>query len=173
MEDSSQELKRIYQEYASRLFTYGMNICPDKSLVEDAIHDLFLDLHNHPWTFAKASDKRKYLFASMRYKVYKLKKERLEDKGLDLTHTSQEETVENKLIFEEQLNYQKLLAREMLLTLTERQREILFLRFFEHLSFQEIADQLSIERQSAQNLFGRAIGKLRRVFLSELVKKEQ
>ena len=80
---------------------------------------------------------------------------------------------EEKIIGEEQLRMQESLAREMISCLTDRQREILFLRFVERMSFQEISEHLSIERQSAQNLFGRAVGKLRRIFLSETVEKSR
>ena len=173
MEKVDHSLKGIYQQYADRLYSYGLQICPDKGLVEDALHEVFLDIHRNMEAFSKAENPRNYLFASLRYKLYKMKKGRTGRIDLSQVNVPEIGTIEEKIIGEEQLRMQESLAREMISCLTDRQREILFLRFVERMSFQEISEHLSIERQSAQNLFGRAVGKLRRIFLSETVEKSR
>ena len=77
MEKVDHSLKGIYQQYADRLYSYGLQICPDKGLVEDALHEVFLDIHRNMEAFSKAENPRNYLFASLRYKLYKMKKGRL------------------------------------------------------------------------------------------------
>jgi RNA polymerase sigma factor (sigma-70 family) len=167
MDDTDQILKEIYQEYASRLYAYGLQICPDKVLVEDALHDVFLDLLRNRKTFLKAENKRNYLFAAVRYKIYRQMRGMPEYLDINQTGMMADPSCEERLIEDEQARLQEALSKEMLASLTPRQREILYLRFVEKMHFQEIASFLSIAPQSAQNLFGRAIARLRKIFLSE------
>ena len=83
MEDVITVLNGIYSEYAGRLFSYGMQLCPDKRLVEDALQETFLDLGRHARAFSQARDKRGYLFASFRYKLLRMKKEHPEYSSID------------------------------------------------------------------------------------------
>lgn len=39
-----ESFQKIYTTYVDDLFDYGMNICGDKELVLDCIHDLFVRL---------------------------------------------------------------------------------------------------------------------------------
>lgn len=154
-------LQGIYNEYAKDLFRYGLSICQDKSIVEDAIQDLFLYLHNHYATFAKAEDTKKYLFASLRNRVFKAMKKKQVFFNIPPATASTVETAEEKMIIDERTRREKVMVKEMLSNLSPRQREVIYLRFSEQMSYKEIASFLSIEPQSAQNLFGRAIDKLR------------
>lgn len=164
------ELEIIYSEYAKELYAYGLSFCPDKQRVEDAIHDMFLDLFNHWPAFMASRNRKRYLFASLRHKIYHLtSKDRIEF-DLPMERMSEPATIEDSIINEEKRQYDLSLAKEMVSNLNMHQREILYLRFVEKMSFDEIATIMSINRQSAQNLFQRAIGKLRRIFLTEKVK---
>lgn len=40
-------LIRLYRQHLSALYNYGCNLTRDRSLVEDAIQDVFLYLHQH------------------------------------------------------------------------------------------------------------------------------
>ena len=171
MENTDHTLQRIYESYAERLYSYGMQLCQDKSLVQDALHEVFLDLYRQEDRFEEAADKRAYLFAAFRYKLLRMMKKK--PSRCDFDEVAVPPSVggaEEEMIGLEQARLNEALVREMFSSLTQRQREILFLRLSEHMSFQEIADALSIERQSAQNLFGRAVARMRKVFLEETVK---
>jgi RNA polymerase sigma factor (sigma-70 family) len=164
------ELEILYGEYAKELYAYGLSFCPDKQRVEDAIHDLFLDLYNHQPALMASRDRKKYLFASFRHKIYHLAKKDRVEFDFPMEKMSEPATIEDSIINEEKRRYDVSLAKEMVSNLNMHQREILYLRFVEKLSFEEISTIMSINRQSAQNLFQRAIGKLRRIFLTEKVK---
>ena len=173
VENTKETLSDIYQEFSHRLFSYGLQICLDRSLVEDALQETFLDLHRHKPAFDKAADKRSYLFASLRYKILHLMKEKHGLYHIEHLEAAQEDTAEDIVIDKERVLLQTSMVKEMFTELSPRQREVLFLRFSEKMSFQEIADYMSIERQSAQNLFGRAVARLRKVFLEEAIEKNQ
>lgn len=154
-------LQSVYQEHAKDLFRYGLSICQDKNVVEDAIQDLFLYLHNHYSTFAKAEDPKRYLFVSLRNRIFKTMKKKPVFYAIPPTTASSVETADEKMIIDERTRHEKAMVMEMLSNLSPRQREVIYLRFSEQMSYKEIATLLSIEPQSAQNLFGRAIDKLR------------
>jgi RNA polymerase sigma factor (sigma-70 family) len=71
---------------------------------------------------------------------------------------------ENYALLEESHNRQELI-KKLVSQLPPRQQEALRLRFVEEMDFNEIAEMLSMNRQSAQNLVGRAVEKLRKWLL--------
>ena len=173
MDDIGTFLNGIFQEYASRLFSYGMQICPDKMLVEDAIQETFLDMYRHEDAFSKAKDKRCYIFSSLRYKILSMTEERYSNINLEGMNIPIEDELENMIIGKENESLRKLMVNELFSELSPHQREVLYLRFSEKMSFKEISEFLSIERQSAQNLFGRTIAKLRKVCLGKTIDEYQ
>lgn len=173
MKERALELEGIYHDYATELYSYGISICGDKGIVEDAIHDVFIYIHNHMDTFSNAKDKKKYLFASLRNKIYRMSKGRKIHYYASDVKTDYEYSAEEKIIIAEQLSLDRDLVKEMFASLSMRQREIVYLRFIGMKSFSEISEQMSINRQSAQNLFQRAINKLRGVFLTETINIER
>ncbi|WP_231561541.1 RNA polymerase sigma factor [Sphingobacterium sp. T2] len=58
-----ESFQKIYTTYVDDLFDYGMNICGDKELVLDCIHDLFVRLFDNK-RIAKKVNIKFYLFAS-------------------------------------------------------------------------------------------------------------
>lgn len=173
MKDSTLELKRLYDHYAKELYVYGMAICADKVLVEDAIQDVFLYIHLHDATFSHAADKKLYLLAALRNKIYRMshgRQPRFEEMTVE---SEMEYSAEDRIIGEEQWRINQERVKEMLDSLSMRQREVLYLRFIETMSFKEISEHMSINRQSAQNLFQRAVKRLREVFLAETLTIEK
>ena len=71
------------------------------------------------------------------------------------------ETPEELLIISELLESQKNRLQLYFEQLPNNQQQVLTLRFFEELSYPEIADFLQIREQSVRNLIQRAIQKLR------------
>ena len=71
---------------------------------------------------------------------------------------------EDYALQEETANREELVAK-LISQLPPRQQEAIRLRFVEELDFNEIAEALDVNRQSAQNLVFRAIEKLRRLII--------
>ncbi|MDR1114556.1 MAG: sigma-70 family RNA polymerase sigma factor [Tannerella sp.] len=157
-------LETIYRMYVKDLYTYGMSCCFDMTIVEDAIHDIFLDIYCRREKLAKIGNLKHYLLSALRYGINFLRKDRHLFEEFDpdcdrLFGSDRQEWMDQ----EEKADKDQFVDK-LLLQLNQHQREVIHLRFAEGLSFGEIAELMQMNRQSVQNLFGRAINKLRKKF---------
>ncbi len=162
----SDAFAQLYYLHSKALYNYGNKMVRNSTLVEDALHDLFVDIWNYRKNLSPAISVRAYLYASLRRKIAKRCKEldKLEYdcrwNDLHLQSDSQEE----KLIEKECLNEQALLIEKLksnLNNLSPRQYEAIVLYFYDKLSYSEIAVALEVNEQSVRNLIGRGIECLR------------
>ena len=56
----------IYQKYVRTLYNYGYNLTRNAAVVEDAIQDLFVYLHEHRSTLGQTDNIKYYLLRSLR-----------------------------------------------------------------------------------------------------------
>lgn len=155
-------LETIYRMYAKDLYTYGMSCCSDVTIVEDAIHDIFLDIHWRREKHAEIRNLKHYLLSALRYRIVFLQKNRHLFEEFDPDCDGLFESDKQEWMDQEEKVDKEQFADKLLLQLNQHQREVLHLRFTEGLSFGEIAELMQMNRQSVQNLFGRAINKLRK-----------
>ena len=150
----------LYKRYIVVLFNYGEIITSDHELIEDSIHDLFVDLWNKRDTIAQATSVRYYLYKGLKRKLVKnLKRKRkipLRDNFKDLDF----EIVLSHdfgLIAGEVSDLQRESLLKALNQLTPRQKEAIVLRFYDGLDFSEIAKLLEISKKSTYTLIYRAL----------------
>ena len=161
----------IYFQYAKLLMLYGKKICKDEVLVEDQIHDLFLEL----WTKRKglgSTDSIKfYLFKVLRRQLTKtLKKEQslwseIEEKQLPFSPP-----IEAQIINIQDHAERNRIVEKLLLQLNDNQREIIYLKYFSNLTNSEIAEIIEIEHQSVKNILFRTITKIRKYLHQQNIK---
>lgn len=137
----------IYRQHFDGLYEYGMRLINNRDLVKDAIHDLFVKLWNNKSNLGDVSAVRSYLLVALRSTIYnKLEKNnrvRLYDE-IEQMPFEMEFSVESDFIIKEagKLQTQKLI--EALNQLTPRQKEVIYLRYFQEMSYDEIASALQI-----------------------------
>jgi RNA polymerase sigma factor (sigma-70 family) len=165
MQKKKDELEAIYRTHVKDLYAYGMSCCSDEDTVKDAIHDIFLDIHRRKEKLAQIENMKHYLLSALRYRIHFLQKDRLLFREFD-SGTGEEsfESDQQEWIEREEEDEKKRRAGELLSRLNTHQREIVYQRLTEGRSFNEIAELMQMKRQSVQNLFGRAISKLRKEF---------
>ncbi len=159
----------IYQKYVDELFSYGMNIRSNRSLIKDSIQDLFIDLWNRRKYLSVTDNIKFYLFRSLRRKIKHLieRDKKLYDEH-PLENLSFVEIVfpfEQKLIAQQANDERKMKIKRSLLRLPERQREVINLIFFEQLSYEEVSEILSINIKSVYTLTWKAVTSLKRNIL--------
>ena len=77
-----------------------------------------------------------------------------------------------RIIIEKQVSEEKAdKLRKTLSMLSRRQKEIIYLKYYQHLDHGQIADLMSLNRQSVYNLLHEAINKLRSLWHSEFVNR--
>jgi len=154
----------IYSTYVAALYEYGMRILKDEDQVGDCIHDLFIKLWLNHKTIGKTDNIRFYLFAALRNTMisYKTKEDRLlkeefhhpDDFVLDFNaeseHVKKEESLEQS---------QKI--KDALDQLTGRQKEIIYLKYFEEMDYEQISELMNISVKGAYKLSARALEALK------------
>jgi RNA polymerase sigma factor (sigma-70 family) len=158
--------EHIYHKYVSELFRYAYMVVKDKSLAEDVIHDVFTDLWSSRNKLGKVRSVRLYLFSSVKRRALrKLKKENtFSDFDLVSAQPSLGITASflDELIDDQQKEATAARIKKCLAGLSNRQREIIYLRFYQNLSYDEIAALLQLDQKYIYNLASKAFGVLRK-----------
>ena len=157
----------LYREYINDLFSYAIHLGFDKETCQDAIHDVFYKLCINHIKPDKIKNPRFYLLRALKNRlldIHKQKKEHIEFSPHD---TSEElpfaihVTIEDKLIQTEEDERLQELVRNMLQMLSDRQREIIYLRYSQGCDYEEIAQLMNISVNSCRKLSHKAITKLK------------
>lgn len=149
----------LFKRYYSVLYQYGIKMAQDAELVNDSLQDLFIEIWQQRQPVPLVSVQA-YLIKALRYKLLRtLKQNRAlspmgEEVGFEMSH-------EHFLIRGEEEKAQVNTLTDLLQSLSTRQREIVFLRYYQSLSYREICDIMQIEYQVARNQLSIAIKKLR------------
>lgn len=153
----------LYNIHVGSLYNYGNKIARSSIIVEDAIQDLFIDLWNYRKNLGIANSVRSYLYASLRRKIIKSMQESHEfcsDYQWDDMHLMVD-SEEDKIIAREYTDEKVARLRASLNNLSPRQYEAIVLRFYNKLSYLEIAEVMDVNEQSVRNLIQRGIESLR------------
>lgn len=162
---SQEAYRELYDRFFDLLFRYGRKITPDRALVKDTIQDLFVELWKNRETLGTPASPRHYLLKALRGKLARSIRQGHRVLYLqDLTGEYYREIVdsyETELVRLQLSEEQKQSLVEAIQQLTNRQREVIFLRFYQNLSYEEIAGIMGIGTDSLYNLVSKAIDRLR------------
>lgn len=152
----------LYHAYYRLLNNYGYKFTKDVNLIEDAIHDLFTTLWTNRENLGSPISVKNYLYKSIRNILFR------KIKASSRFHNLQEG--DESIPFEVSYDHQLILnedeaslqrkIKDVLHKLPARQREIIYLRFYDGLSYEEIADIMCIHVSSAYKLLYKALDNL-------------
>lgn len=154
----------LYQRFSNLLFNYGMHFCYNRELVKDCIQELFTNIWNKRETLSEVDSVKYYLIRSFRnLLVQHITRDRKLYSDLNESHQSMifEASVEDSLVFRDYLKENERRIANALAKISKRQREIVVLKYFNDLSYSEIASIMSITPASAHNLLSKALQCLR------------
>jgi len=160
----------IYRIYFSILYEYGVRLCKNADLVKDCIQDLFVKLWINRENLHATNTVSLYLYAALRgtilnkldQKDRRVKREVCAFKinSFDVNYT----TIEDSLISLDQQAERNRQVLKALNSLTSRQKECVFLRFYAGLEYTEIADIMEISVKASYKIVGRALEVMRKHF---------
>ncbi|ARK10591.1 sigma-70 family RNA polymerase sigma factor [Fibrella sp. ES10-3-2-2] len=164
-----QALGKLAERYYRVLRHYGLKFMVDGAIVEDCIQELFLQLWQNRSRINDTDSVKHYLLKSLRHHILQnlraQKKQPVQD--IDWTGFLAEDiSAETLLIQQESLDSLTATIKAQLATLPAREREALYLRYYENLSIPEIAEIMNVNRQSVSNSLQKALNKLRTKWLS-------
>lgn len=154
-------LEQLYLLYHPDLYHYALKITNQADLAEDATQDVFIDLWNYRQQLGTINSPKFYLIRSVRNQCLKLlkKQNRLTNltsaDNLDLT------ILPTELQLTGNSQQVKQAIEQAMHSLSPRQREIIYLKFYNNLDYEELAQVLDINYQSVVNHIHKAMLKLR------------
>jgi len=156
----------LYSQHVQALYRYGMCLVPvSEAFVFDCIHDVFTEIWAKRERLSVPDNVRFYLLHALKIRILHLlqRKERPTEtlSQLDFDILWAEPSAEDVLMIKEENKHKEILVKRLISQLPPRQQEALRLRFVESFDYTEIAENMDINKQSAQNLVFRAIEKLR------------
>lgn len=161
------DIASIYNQYVDELFTYGCYLGFDRETVKDAIHDVFIKISIDSENLENISNIKFYLFRSLKNRlldIHKNQKKHIKleniDPALEVPFKI-EVNVEELMIEKEEQIQIKTGIEQMLNTLTDRQREIIYLRYVQEYDYPQIAELLQISVHGCRKLVSKAIFNLR------------
>ncbi|HEA23728.1 MAG TPA: sigma-70 family RNA polymerase sigma factor [Pricia antarctica] len=155
-------LSDLYGMYADALYEFGKSYTKDGYLIEDGIHDLFIELYERRKKLPVARNVKNYLFTVLRRKINELSKSRPlvispEDDHAGRIYRSQEASKETEIIHNEEKEELSLLLSNAIHRLTPKQRRGISMRFYENRSYEEMALGLNISTETARTLIYRSL----------------
>ena len=155
---------QIYQLYFTNLYEYGLRLASEKDLVMDSIHDLFVKIWTKRNDLGVVENLKAYLLVSLR----RILNNKLQS-GKKTRSVNPEDDLFFELRFSTESQYFKKLEetdrRQRLLQamdqLSSRQKEMIYLRYFEELGYDEIASVMDITIKGAYKLSARSLESLR------------
>lgn len=156
----------IYRQYSQALYAYGMHFTSDKGLVEDCIQDVFIKIFQNRKHLQSTDNIKLYLFIALKNKLFNVFRKDIKYYQIDSLEPvfTAEYTIEDEIIENEKEQFLNNKMIRMLDVLSPRQKEIIFYRFVEGLSYEEICQIMDMNYQSTQNLIQRSLKKLRTTF---------
>lgn len=161
---NKEAFSELYKSFYKGLYSYGIGLGMKNEQVRDVIQELFLKLYSQPDLIKNTSTIQSFLFKSIRNAFINLEKDK--QRYLDIKHIEDFEIKysinENIIEDKEEREQIKLKIKNILDSLTPRQKEIIYLRFLHQMEYEEIAKIMSLSEQAARNLIHRALEKLRK-----------
>lgn len=165
--------EHMFKGYFNDLYGYGIKLSRRPELVKDCIQELFRSIWERRENLLHIESPNVYLFVSLRRKILRKVKNRNKTGGnLDeLDETNFIEFAKEDLIIRDEVKLQqKEEISEALNQLSDRQKEVVYLHFYNGMSYGEIESILSINRQSVRNHMYRAMETLRTLLDTEIMK---
>jgi len=162
---NKQSYSEAYIFYYKRLYNYGKKITNDIAMIEDAINEVFIMIWTNRQTLHKILSPQSYIFSSFRNNIIgKIKSAKVILLSQEEQPTEVDFSIDSIIIQREADLVLKQRMQKALRQLTNRQREAIFLRFYEGLSYTEIAAIMNISVKATYKIMARALGELKEIF---------
>ena len=164
-QDDREAYEIMYRYYFARFYNYGKKFVADSALIEDATQEALLIIWEKRASIQELRFANTYFYTTFRnILLTKIKQKRpdllpldpLEEPGFNaeqlLLQKEADEQVKGKL-------------DKAIQGLTPRQREAIFLRFYEELSYEEVALVLNITTKATYKVVARALSSLKEILV--------
>lgn len=157
--------EKMFNYYYPMLINYGHKFTHDIYIIEESVQDLFVKLWKNRLNLGDPPIVKLYLFKAFRTIIFR----KLQQSASHPTDNLDEEhynfsfvlAPDQKLIDDEKTEEVRKKIQAALSILTSRQREAVYLRFYEDMSYEQVAEMLQMNTGSAYKLLYRALDRLK------------
>lgn len=165
-----QALRCLFLRHHGHLFDYGMKITSDRFLVEDSIHNLFYRIWDRRESLGEVNSVRSYLWISFRRELFKSSNNndpefltnKIQNYAPEIDFKSEE-----LMTIEEQRGEWNTSLEIAMNKLSHRQKQAIYLKYFNGMGYDEIQQIMSINYQTARNYISSGIKVLKAHFRNE------
>ncbi|HTE00542.1 MAG TPA: sigma-70 family RNA polymerase sigma factor [Mucilaginibacter sp.] len=174
-EGGEQGLYNCFDIFYDDLYRFGLSMYKNPELVKEGINNLFIELWRVQHKLADVQNVQQYvltIYKRILYKTYQLYTRNTLTSTLDedtITAAATEQPYENILIASQHDEITKKRLQKALNQLSPRQIEIVQMRYFDEISFSEIAERTGLTERTIYNTLHNAIKVLRDIFLLTLM----
>jgi RNA polymerase sigma factor (sigma-70 family) len=166
LDGNKQSFETIYTRYYKKLYEYGMRRTEHEELVKDCIQELFIKLWTNRKNIRPTDNIKYYLLAALKNHLINAgnvpgRQERGSLEEAD--HFKLDFTADTEYMRREHTDQQSLRLLEALQQLTGRQKEVIYLRYFEEMSYEDIAQLMDISVKGTYKLIYRALDALKEI----------
>ncbi|WP_057936588.1 RNA polymerase sigma factor [Algoriphagus resistens] len=162
-----QALSVIYDKFYQDIYFYLLKFSSHEDLVQNAIHDMFIDLWNSRESIGDIKSLKAYLLVASRNRLFKSVKTSKMDLVKNFFAENELSAIpfqyshEDFLIEKEIDEVRAITIRNVIDQLPSKQKESMYLRYYEKLSVEEISMVQGINYQSVLNNLQRAYEAIR------------
>ncbi|AOM76496.1 RNA polymerase sigma factor [Pedobacter steynii] len=168
VEGEKQGLYTCFNLFYDDLYRFGLSLYRDPELIKESIQNLFIELWAIRDKLGDVGNIQQYVFTIYKRIIYKTHQKSFSndpENNLPLENVKEEvlsvRSYESILIASQEDEYLKKRLKHALAKLTPRQKEIILMRYYECLSFKEIAHKTLLTERTVYNTLHNAINALR------------
>jgi RNA polymerase sigma factor (sigma-70 family) len=157
----------ILERFAKPMFNYGIRLENNRDLISDCIQDVFCELWSKREKINHTESVKYYLFKSLRIRLINELKKSVRTENIDENYSFEVEfNIESTILNDERTIEIKTRLAKSINKLPDRQREILYLRYYEQMSHERIAQVMNLSIQSIYNLLYKSLTRLRKEWVA-------
>lgn len=166
---NQEALSIIYARFVKSLYAYGRKFNPDGDVVKDCIQDLFSELMQKSASVSETASVKNYLMKSLRRKLLAESQKRVlwslsADYTFELIPSIEDQWIESQVSQEAVEQVRKAITQ-----LTNRQQEIIYLKFYHDLDNQAIAEVMSLTYPAVCNLISKSLKSIRTILANSIL----
>lgn len=171
IEGDKDSLGELFDILGKEMIAYAYKISTDRSIAKDAVQDVFVDLWQYRSNLSQDVQVRFYLYRSVKRAI--LRNIKWMPSVLDDVETYADTinvaSVETEFCEIEDEQQQQLQIEKSLQLLSQREREIITLKYYSNLKLKDIAALLELKEQTIANTLQNALIKLRKNLIHLLI----
>ncbi|HET9431290.1 MAG TPA: sigma-70 family RNA polymerase sigma factor [Chitinophagaceae bacterium] len=162
-----QAFDQLFRRYYPVLLQYGSKVCPELDKLEDCIQELFIEIWQSRAS-GQVQSVKAYLLKSLKYKLYR---QTQSSRAMKTVNQLEDEmsfvlSYDHFLIEKEESQRSAQRIMDAVNKLPNRQKEIIYLKIYQGLSYDEISEVMNINYQVARNLFSQSLKSLKQILVN-------